>query len=279
MFKAIKKWWNGLWVEEPSPGPKITRENIAKVEEMVKEIRSGKFGRAQPSGSDVECLTKATGPGYGREYVNQDGRAAPVHQPKPKPIPSPENGIKVVHLHAPMTVSRGVGGMSVEVPGSTGKIVIDTIERPVENGLGGSTDFTTVERNGCVAHIDANGHLKPIGMDHDGHMPPNPTDKTILPGIETMFIAEPGIQAAQDGRLVRTLGEPGEPYFNEPVVGKINVDYRAMDEMVAERLTNPQVIKIGLEDLDGDTPVPTTRKPRRRGKRGGVKRNRRNKTK
>lgn len=253
MFKAIKKWWNGLWAEEPSPGPKITKEDIARVKDTMEEIRSGNFDRAKPTGSDAECLAKATGRDCGRKFVNSISEPSPVRpsRPKPKPIPSQDKRIKVVHLHS-ISVTRGVGGPAVEIPNPNGGVTVDYIERPGKNGLGIETEITTVERNGCVARVDGLGNLMPIGQDYDGHEP-----------------------------LIPTLGEPGKPCLNEPVVATLGVDKRTLLAAVAKRLADPQIVKVDIEDLSdlGDNAVATTRKPRRRGKRGGVKRNRRNKNK
>lgn len=257
MFKAIKKWWNGLWEKEESPGPKITREDIAKVEETVKEIRSGKFDRAKPTGTDAECLAeagqlkpyqrkhveqvaKAGYPGHGGKYVNQDAKAAPVRPPKPKPIPG-----------------RGTAAPKVEINNPNGGVTITFTEHPGRNGLGVESEITSIERNGCVAHVDGKGNLLPLrGMDHDGEM--YPAGRTILPAIEMSFIAEPGIDV---NKLRKDAGD------------------ESLEETVAARLLDPKPVRVELDELDGDTPVPVQRKPRRRGKRGGVKRNRRNKNK
>lgn len=272
MFKAIKKWWNGLWEKEESPGPKITREDIAKVEETVKEIRSGKFDRAKPTGTDAECLAEAgqlkpfqrkhveqaakTGyPDLGRKYVNQDAKAAPVRPPKPKPIVG--RNIKF-GMSSHVTIQRGVNGpVETEIVNGVhrtvtpGNVTINYAENPIDGGLGISADITSIERNGCVAHVDGKGNLLPLrGMD--------PAGRTILPAMEMSFIAEPGIDTS---KLRKDVGD------------------ESLEETVAARLLDPKPVRVELDELDGDTPVPVQRKPRRRGKRGGVKRNRRNKNK
>lgn len=274
MFKAIKKWWNGLWEKEESPGPKITREDIAKVEETVKEIRSGKFDRAKPTGTDaeigqlkpfqrkhVEQAAKTGYPELGGKYVNHDAKAAPVRPPKPKPIRGRDIKLSV---SSHVTVQRGVDGpVETEIVNGVRRdvkpdsLTIHYAENPIESGLGISADITRVERNGCVAHVDGKGNLLPLrGMDHDGEIYPG--EKKILPAIEMSFVAEPGIDI---NMLRKDAGD------------------ESLEETVAARLLDPKPVCVELDELDGDTPVPVQRKPRRRGKRGGVKRNRRNKNK
>lgn len=244
MFKAIKNWWNGLWEKEESPGPKITKEQIDRVGEVIREMKEGSFDRAKPTGTDAQCI----------EGVKA-GQMKPFQRK---------------HVEG----KRVIEGRNIKLGTSSHVTIQRGVDGPVETEIINS-EHRTIRRGNVTAHVDNQGKLLPIGsLDFDGHMEPvpNPSGKTILPGMEISFIAEPGL-------LVRSLGESGEPYVNEPVVGKINVDKRRLEELVAERLADPKPVPVSLDELCADTAVPTPRKPRRRGKRGGVKRNNRSKKK
>lgn len=222
MFQAIRKWWNGLWEKEESPGPKITKENIERVKETIDEIRSGSFDRVKPTGTGAECIA-AVAAGQQRQF--QRKHVETVEEDKK------DRKIKFA-TSSHVTIQRGVNG---------------PVETEIIDGK-----HRVVTRDNVSMHVDDKGDLLPIGglesLDH-------PKARVFLPGVEISFIAEPGIEAA------RKYG------FDE------------LEETAAERLADPKPVRVSLNELDADTAVPTPRKPRRRGKRGGAKRNNRSKKK
>lgn len=205
MFKAIKKWWDGMWAEEASPGPKITKEQIDRVGDVIREMKEGSFDRAKPTGTDAECIALA---------VHAKGKVA----------------FKEAHT---TTVQRGVN---------------DPEPSPIRPLMAPKRGLTVkfTGQSDRVANVDEFGGLLPVGASKA---------RTILPGVEISFITEPGIGAARkDG-------------FDE------------LEETVIDRLGDPKPVRVDIDELVVDTPTPTARRPRRRGKRGGVKRNNRSKKK
>lgn len=228
MFKAIKNWWNGLWEKEESPGPKITKEQIDRVGEVIREMKEGSFDRAKPTGTDAECIAVAVH-AKGR-VAYKEAHTTTVQRGINDPEPSP--------IRPLMSPKRGLTVKFTEHPGRHGLGKEATVAQILGTPL-------NVERDGRVASVDEFGELLPVG---------EPKARTILPGIEMSFVAEPGIQQ----------------YVS---------DFSDLEETVAERLTDLKPVPVNLDELCTDTPVPAQRKSRRRGKRGGVKRNNRNKKK
>lgn len=224
MFKAIKNWWNGLWEKEESPGPKITKEQIDRMGEVIREIKEGSFDRTKPTGTDAQCIDSV-----------KAGQMKPFQRK---------------HVEG----KRVIEGRNIKLGTSSHVTIQRGVDGPVETEIINS-EHRTIRRGNVTAHVDNKGKLLPIGsLDFDGHMEPvpNPSGKTILPGVEISSIAEPGIEAARK---------------------------YSFDETVSERLADPKPVPVSLDELCADTAVPTPRKPRRRGKRGGVKRNNRSKKK
>lgn len=226
MFKAIKNWWNGLWEKEESPGPKITKEQIDRMGEVIREIKEGSFDRTKPTGTDAECIAAAV---HAKgKVVYKEAHTAAVQRGINDPEPSP--------IRPLMTPKRDLTVKFTEHPGRHGLGKAATVAQILGTPL-------SVERDGRVANIDEIGELLSVG---------EPKARTILPGVEISSIAEPGIEAARK---------------------------YSFDETVSKRLADPKPVPVSLDELCADTAVPTPRKPRRRGKRGGVKRNNRSKKK
>lgn len=222
MFQAIRKWWNGLWEKEESPGPKISKEDIERVKETIEEIRSGSFDRAKPTGTDAQCIARA-----------KAGQLRPFKREHIEPEKRVVEGRKIkLAMSSHVTIQRGIDG---------------PVETEIING-----EHRTITRGNITAHVDEKGDLLPL---HDM----DPPTRTNQPMIPMSIIAEPGIDCRH---LATSLSDGIPPHFE------------SLEETVAERLADPKPVRVELDELNADTPVPAQRKPRRRGKRGGVKRNR-----